>query len=266
MTGITLVSAFFDIDREKRGDGRRLEEYKEWIKCTLQLNCNLYIITEPRFIDFMKSHRPSEYHHKTVFKADTLENAIYYKYLPRMQEIINSTEYKSRIMHPTRVECNLAEYNVIQYSKFGWLLDAIKDNLFQSDYFFWIDIGISRFFENMDLSVEYPRSNIIQKLLLPECRDKFIIQQRHDLQKFPIDNNFIWRSDNLVKGGIFGGSIQIITNISEKLEKVFNNVMLDNNCVNNEQLGLAIVWNNNKELFHLIPDNLIKQIDILQFI
>jgi Bacterial protein of unknown function (HtrL_YibB) len=146
------------------------------------------------------------------------------------------------------------------------LLDAIKDNPFNSDYFFWADIGISRFFENMDLSVEYPRTNIIQKLSLPEYKDKFVIQQRQDLQRFLIDDNFIWRSDNLVKGGIFGGSIQVINNISEKLEKVFNDYMLDNNCVNNEQLGLAIVWHNNKELFHLIPDNLIKQIDILKFI
>lgn len=266
MASITLVSAFFDINRETLGDGRRLEEYMEWIKRTLQLNCNLYIITEARFIDFMKSNRPSEYQVRTYYKADTLENAMYYKYLPRMREIINSPEYKSRIMHPDRVECKLPEYNVIQYSKFGWLLDAIKDNPFKSDYFFWVDIGISRFFENMDLSIEYPRSNIIQKLNLPECKDKFIIHQRHDLQKFPIDNNFIWRSDNLLKGGIFGGSSQVINNISEKLEKVFNDVMLDNNCVNNEQLGLTIVWNNNKELFHLIPDNLIKQIDILKFI
>jgi len=266
MTSITLVSAFFDISRETKGDGRRLEEYMEWIKHTLQLNCNLYIITEPRFIDFMQSARTSKYHYKTVFKADKLENAMYYKYLPRMREIIESPEYKAKIMHPDRVECKLPEYNVIQYSKFGWLLDAIRENPFKSNYFFWMDIGISRFFENMDLSVEYPRSHIIDKLLLPECEDKFIIQQRHDLLKFPIDNNFIWRSDNLVKGGIFGGSIQVIYNISEKLEKVFNDVMLENNCVNNEQLGLAIVWNNNKELFHLIPDNLMKHIDILKFI
>jgi hypothetical protein len=119
MASITLVSAFFDINRETRGDGRRLEEYMEWITRTLQLNCNLYIITEARFIDFMKSNRPSEYQERTYYKADTLENAMYYKYLPRMREIINSPEYKSRIMHPDRVECKLPEYNVIQYSKFG---------------------------------------------------------------------------------------------------------------------------------------------------
>ena len=262
----TIVTAFFDISRETKGDGRRLEEYMEWINRTLQLNCHLYIITESRFIDFMKAARPVKYHHKTVFKADTLENAMYYKYLPRMREIMESPEYKSRVMHPDRVECKLPEYNVIQYSKFGWLCDAIQENPFETEYFFWMDIGISRFFENMDLLVEYPRTHIIQKLLLPEYKDKFIIQQRHDLQQFPIDNNFIWRSDNLLKGTIFGGSTQSINNISEKLVKVFHNVMLDNNCVNNEQLGLAIVWNNNKELFHLIPDNLIKHIDILKFI
>jgi hypothetical protein len=265
MTSITFVSAFFDIKRETHGDGRKLSEYLEWIRKTLQLNCHLYIITDERFIDFMKQHRPIEYQHKIHYKVDILENAAYYKYLPRMREIIESPEYKTRIMHPNRVECNLAEYNVIQYSKFGWLLDAIHENPFNSDYFFWMDIGISRFFENMDLTIEYPRSNIIEKLLLPDMNNKFIIQQRHDLQIFPIDDNFIWRSDNLLKGTIFGGSISIIKIITEKLENILKKIMLDNNCVNNEQISLAIAWHNNKELFYLIPDSISNHLNLQYF-
>lgn len=46
----TFVTAFFDIQRDKKGDGRSIDEYLEWIKKTLQLNANLYIVTEKKFI------------------------------------------------------------------------------------------------------------------------------------------------------------------------------------------------------------------------
>jgi hypothetical protein len=256
MPSATIITAFFDIQRETLGDGRRLDEYMEWIKRTLQLNCNLYIITETRFIDFMKTTRPPEYHHKTVFKADTLENSMYYKYLPRMREIINMPEYKSRVMHPGRIECKLPEYNVIQYSKFGWLLDAIRENPFQSDIFFWMDIGISRFFETMNLSLEYPNPISLERLLSRNANpDGFIIQQRWDLETFPIDNNFIWRSDNLLKGGMFGGTAECIKKMSDSLETVFQNDMLDKGCVNNEQIALSLIYKLHRDWFNLIDDN-----------
>lgn len=250
----TVVTAFFDIQRETRGDGRRLEEYLEWIKHTLQLNCNLYIITESRFIDFMKATRPAEYHHKTVFNVDTLDNAMFNKYLPRMREIINNPEYKSRIMHPNRVECTLPEYNVIQYSKFGWLLDAIQENPFQSDVFFWMDIGISRFFESMDLSLEYPNLQTLERLL-SRNRDGLIIQKRWDLETFPLDDKFIWRSDNLLKGGMFGGTSKCIKRMNDCIDLIFQEEMLDKGCVNNEQIAITLVYNKYPNNFNLVEDN-----------
>lgn len=250
----TIVTAFFDIHRETKGDGRRLAEYLEWIKHTLQLNCNLYIITESRFIDFMKAARPAEYHHKTVFKVDTIENAIFYKYLPRMREIINKQEYKSRIMHPNRVECTLPEYNVIQYSKFGWLLDAIQENFFQSNIFFWMDIGISRFFENMNLSLEYPNSQTLERLLSRNMNG-FIIQKRYDLETFPINDNFIWRSDNLMKGGMFGGTSECIKRMNDYINLIFQEEMLDKDCVNNEQIAITLLYNKYPNNFNLVEDN-----------
>ena len=254
-SGVTIVTAFFDISRETKGDGRRLEEYMEWIKRTLQLNCYLYIVTEARFIDFMRSVRPVEYHHKTIFKADTLENAMFYKYLPRMREIMESEEYRSRIMSPDRVECRLPEYNVIQHSKFGWLLDAIKDNPFHTNLFFWMDIGISRFFENMELSREYPNIQKLLQLIQNNDIDKFIIQKRWDLETFPIDDNFIWRSDNLLKGGMFGGTELCIRRMTKQINKIFKQQMLNKNCVNNEQIALSIIYKEYPNWFNLVDDN-----------
>ena len=260
----TIVSAFFDINRETLGDGRKLEEYKEWIKRTLQLNCNLYIITEARFIDFMISHRPSEYHHKTVFNVDTLENAMFYKYREQMCKIMQSEEYKRRIMHPDRVECKLPEYNIIQYSKFGWLLDAIQENPFQSDVFFWMDIGISRFFESMDLTREYPNPLALEQMRLANNNlDGFIIQKRYDLETFKIDDEFVWRSDNLLKGTLFGGSIECIKKITNAVENIFQKDMLNKGCVNNEQIALALLYKQYPDWFYLTKDSSIRHLELI---
>jgi len=43
--------------------------------------------------------------------------------------------------------------------------------------------------------------------------------------------------------------------IDKLLEDVFLTQMLEKNNVNNEQLGLTLVWKNNPELFNLIYDN-----------
>ena len=242
----TLVTAFFDINREEKGDGRSINKYLEWIKKTLQINCNLFIITEHKFINFMNENRPKNYN--TFVKEDKLENAQYYKYRERINEILESNEYMKKISYPDRVECKLPEYNIIQYSKFGWLKDAINTNPFDSEYFYWIDAGISRFFLDTDISVSYPNINkmrMFDNRLIIECRD--------DINSYPFNiDNFIWGAENLLKGTMFGGCKNIILIIDKKLEKTFTESMLKKNNVNNEQLGLFIVYKQNPKLFNLI--------------
>ena len=236
---MTIVTAFFDIHRDTKGDGRTAGEYMQWIEKTLQLNCNLFIVTEAKFVPFMKAKRP---HYATYILEDTLENASYYKYLPRMREILESDAYKQRITCPQRVECVLPEYNVIQYSKFGWLEKAMRVNPFHTDHFFWMDAGISRFFLDVDVSLPYPR-------MIPS--DKFIIQKRHDLDTFSMD---IWKADNVLKGTMFGGRKESVLAVSTKVEEMFQSMLLQGN-VNNEQIALAMVYHSNKDLFFIVDDS-----------
>jgi len=249
---VTIVTAFFDIHRDTKGDGRTIEEYLQWIQKTLQLNCNLFIVTESKFVPFMKEHRS----YPMYIKEDILENASYYKYLPQMKEILESDAYKKRITYPNRVECVLPEYNVIQYSKFGWLEEAIRINPFQSEYFFWMDAGISRFFGDVDISLPYPSISI--------DTDKFMIQPREDIFTYSIDDAFLWKAENLFKGGMFGGNAIILSVLSEKVEQEFN-IMLTQRVINNEQLAIALVWKKNPELFYLISSEK-SPCDVLQYL
>jgi len=243
----TIVTAFFDINRETQGDGRKLSDYLEWIKKTLMLNCNLFIVTEPKFKDFFLENRPLEYKDKTVVHVMDFKESHYYRYYDNIKDILNDPYFKSRIRYPNRVECVLPEYNIVQYSKFHYLEIAIEKNHFNSDYFFWADAGISRFFLDVDLTKHYPSNNTQE--ILKNISNKFIIQKRDDLESYVIDENFIWGADNLLYGGMFGGSISIVKEISRRVEVVFQSKMLKNKNVNNEQLALAIVWKFDPQLF-----------------
>lgn len=246
----TIVTVFFDINREKLGDGRSVSEYLSWFSKTLKLNCNMYIVTEEKFKDFVQENRPSNY--RTYVNIDVLENASYYKYRDKINKILTSSNYKERIEYPDRVECKLPEYNIIQYSKFGWLEEAIKTNPFNSDYFFWMDAGLSRFFYNFNLVNVFP--SVKGNNFINNSNNKFIIQERHDINNYNIDDKYIWKADNLFKGGIFGGHKSVIPIISNKIEQIFNQKMLKNNNVNNEQLALALLWKNEPNLFYNVPD------------
>jgi len=242
---VTIVTAFFDINRSQKGDGRTIEEYKEWLKLTLQLNCNLFIVTEEKFKDFFIENRNPAYN--TCIKIIDFKQLHYYKYYNVMKNIIESEEYKLKIKDPMRVECVLPEYNIIQYSKFHCLQMAIDENPFQSKFFFWMDAGCSRFFLDIDITKSYPGTNTIQYMTMNP--DKFIIQKRRDLESYPINENFIWKSDNLLSGGMFGGSPNILKQISTLVEDVLQTKMLMKKNVNNEQLALALVWKENPKLF-----------------
>jgi len=244
---VTIVTAFFDINREGRGDGRKISEYKDWIQKTLQLNCNLYVVTEEKFKDFFITNRPKQY--PMEIKIMDFKDSYYYRYYDKMKEILENDYYKNKIKDPKRVECVLPEYNIIQYSKFHYLKIAIKENPFKSDYFFWMDAGCSRFFLDVDISKPYPSQTL--NIFLNNNPNKFIIQKRQDLEYFNIDETFIWKSDNLLYGTMFGGDVAVINKISECVEDVLTNTMFQNMNVNNEQLALSIVWKKYPELFFL---------------
>ena len=245
---VTIVTAFFDINRERRGDGRSIDEYKEWIQKTLQLNCNLYVITESKFRDFFIENRPKEY--PMQLKIMNFSDSHYHTYLNRMNEIVTSSQYKSRISYPTRVECVLPEYNVIQYSKFHYLELAIEENPFQTEFFFWMDAGASRFFGNMNLSRPFPSADGISQSVRA-YPDLFFAQQRPDLKQYRFDENFLWKADNLVYGGMFGGKNTVVKQIAQSVEKIFVEELLAKSIVNNEQLVLALVWRLFPHLFAL---------------
>jgi hypothetical protein len=228
---ITIVTAVFDINF---GDG-------QWIQKILQLNCNLYVITEEKHKDFILQNRAQQY--PIEIKVINFNDSYYYKYYDRIKEIVESDYYKKKIENPTRIECTSPEYNIFQYSKYNYMNMAAEENPFQSIMFFWLGSSSSEYLDNMVLSSQFPSMKGIN---LVKPQKKILFTQDNNLYKYTINDTFIWKSDKLLYNEIFGGDAEVIQIIAEKMENTFVEDMLNNNNINDESVALTLIWNKNQ--------------------
>lgn len=239
----TVITALYDIGRDKNGDGRTVDQYLNWFSKTLQLNVPMVVYTEEKFKDFVFSNKSNNL--KVIVKP--LDEIPYYKYNHKIKNIINDTDYKSKIVDPKRVECNLSLYNIIQYSKFDWIVEAIDNNYFDTEYYFWMDAGCSRFFQDVNLNNPWPNNYSILS------KDKFNIQGNSNTVFYKIDDveNYIWDSNCILVGTLFGGTKKVCIDMAKRVNEHFEH-FLKNNIVNNEQIVLGYLYKKSPELFNVL--------------
>lgn len=242
----TIITALYDINRESLGDGRSISQYLEWFDKTLELNCPMVIYTESKFVDFVEKRRRP---HNTRIIEQKLEEIPYYRYVNKIDEILHyNIKYQNNICDRSRIECRLALYNVIQYSKFCWLQQAARSNYFHSSNFFWMDAGCSRFFDDIDPYQPWPQNqDLIQD-------DHLLIQGNCNTERYlknwPGDDRYIYDNNCILVGTLFGGNKEIIDKVSEYVEGTFL-YFCDRGIVNNEQIILGILLQNNPILFNV---------------
>ena len=247
----TIVTALYDINRDKKGDGRTFDEYLTWFKGTLKVKSPMVIFVDESLKDFVEENREGL---PTKIITEPLEAVPYYHLNDRIQEVIDDDNYKSKIGASDRVECKLSLYNVIIYSKFLWVKRVIEDNPFDSEYFMWMDAGLSRFFESHDVNVSnrYPSEDATKVLL--DAKDNVLIQVQKSfypdlVSKRVFDVEDLWDARTYVMAGLWGGGSESLSKFCDLIDDVLRNKMLENNLINNEQSAMAYVYKNNDDLF-----------------
>lgn len=244
---ITLVTALYNIDRENKGDGRKFENYLNWFKDTLKVTRPMVIFVEESLVDFVNENRKNL---PTVIISQPLEKIPYYELKNDIDIILDSKEYQDKIGSPDRVECKLSLYNIIIYSKFPWVKKVIEDNPFKSEYFMWMDAGLSRFFYGIDY--EYPSQNAIDTLL--ENQDKVVIQTTMSFYPDLVyndgcDESYFWDARTWVMAGLWGGGSLVLIKFCDMIDDVLRHKMINNKVINNEQNAMAYVYKNNPDMF-----------------
>lgn len=242
----TFVTALYNINRERDGDGRKWDEYLAWFKNTLQIRAPLVVFIPGYLKDFVDANRNPEFMDKTLVVIQELDNIPYAYLHENIEHIIKSDAYRAKICDPGRIECNLPFYTIIQYSKFDWLRYVADMNPFQTVNFFWIDAGVSRFAD-------------INKSRMPGTIDipsgKMIIQCNEYLSQYCM-KDYLWSNQCLMCGTMFGGDKIAINSVGLHVQAFLNEHVLKNNWINNEQILLAyFAMVERKDFFHFMPNH-----------
>jgi len=240
---VTFVSALFDINRV---DGRKWEEYLKWFEITLKLRVPMVLFLDRDMQEYIDERRGDMFSQNEYLKTQTLyqtvEDIPYYGLKDQIQEILDSDQYKKDMADPERIECKQAMYPIIQYSKFPWLTQAAAMNPHESDYFFWLDAGGSRFFEDYDLTQNYPSEEA--KKALDEMGDSFLVQMNTEYytdlaNAKTLSTDYLYDNRSYVLGSMFGGHKKSLFRVCDMVHNVLMNDMLANNTINNEQIALG---------------------------
>lgn len=238
MKEVTIVSALFNIERENM-DGRKWDEYLKWFDITLKLECPMYLFITEDLREFVEERRTKI---PTEIIIQTTEDIPYIHLKEPIQKILDSDDYKNNISDPHRIECKHSMYPVIQYSKFPWLEKAAEENLFNSNYFLWLDAGGSRFFDGCGLDGQYPGENAIESL--KSMGESFLVQENCEyytdlFNSDELSLDYLYDNRSFVLGSMFGGHKNSLNKISELVDNIFINEMIEKGNVNNEQITLG---------------------------
>lgn len=250
MKEVTIVSSLFNIKREGM-DGRTWEEYLKWFDITLKLKCPMVLFVTEDLREFIEERRTNI---PTEVIVQSVEEMPYYHLKEQLDSIIESKEYKEKISDSNRIECQYSMYSIVQYSKFKWLQQAIEENPFNSKFFFWIDAGGSRFFDEYNLSENYPSSNALDAL--SEMGDKFLIQMNMEYYKDlanadTLSEEYLLDNRSYVLGSMFGGGKNSLLKVTNDVENILLNKMIVNGFVNNEQITLGYLVKQNPDDFEI---------------
>ena len=255
---VTVVTGLYNINRETNGDGRKIADYITWLKKTMRLNVPMVIYCEQSTYEQIKNER-SDYEH-TKFIIIEKKDIEYFQYEDKVNEIVKNPDYLRKMRGTDRLEVKLPIYNLLIMNKIVWMSDVAKENYFNSNMFMWVDAGCSRFFENYDLNLKKQWPNLSK--LNPE---KFNIQIKQSLFQNLHLNDIMYHNDHFTTATIFSGKKEIIDRIKLESQLIFKE-MLENNCINNEQIVFAMIFKKYPELFHGLINNTYKHLPYFEYL
>lgn len=240
---VTAVTALFDINREKNGDGRSIDYYLSLLNKTLQLNVSFVIFCEEKL--FSKVSSMTRKNPETKIITMNPSDIEYFKYIKTVEKITKSDDYLSKIMGRNRLEVKLPAYNLLIMNKMNFMNIAAENNYFDSNFFIWVDAGSSRFFGNHDIqkNIKWP---VYDKL----DYNKFNIQIKKTLFSENDIDKIMYHNDHFTTATIFGGNPETIKRFMSLIRKNFD-YMINKNCINNEQITLAMIYKQQPKLFNV---------------
>ena len=141
---LTIVTGIWDLKRDQAGEGfkRPFQHYIDNFIKLLKTDVNMVIFIDKDQEELIWQHREKSNTHIVYKSADTFKSN--FAFYDKVQTIREDPEwYGGASWLKDSTQASLEMYNPMVMSKFFMLHDAVCYNMFDTDYYAWIDGGIT---------------------------------------------------------------------------------------------------------------------------
>jgi hypothetical protein len=221
---ITLVSAFFDIDRAKwRAHSRTSENYVESFLFYLRIDYRMVVFVDDRYIQkVLDAYQKSPFQNKTFIPINRkwLETNIFaWQQLPRDVEIMKSEKYRSLVVGKDNPENLYSEYNLINHAKIDFIMYAIQYGFIEDDFVCWADFGYHWTLHRYNDQSTYFPTSILDISRFSTKHINFCVRNKIDPEKHS-DRYFILKNaPDLMTGTVFAATKENMAVLQELVHK-----------------------------------------------
>lgn len=223
----TIVSGLWDIKRHNRS----FDHYVEAFERFLSIDQPMYLYVPEELEDFVWQYRSPENTHVNIFDLKDVKR-MYEPFWDKTQEIRTSEEWVKRAgWLEDSPQYRLEYYNPIVQSKMFMLNDATIFNPFDTEYFYWLDAGITNTVPEGHLRDE----PVLDSLHKFTTEDEFMFvafpyEANNEIHGFeyPAINSYAGDDVKYVcRGGLFGGHKKVIGKANGEYYALLNTTLND---------------------------------------
>ena len=234
---LTIVTGIWNLKRDSAGEGfkRSFDHYLENFKKLLATDCQMIIFIEKENEDFVWEHRGKlKYSTTHIIHKEVNEFQNNFPFFEEVSEIRQKEDWLSQVgWLKESTQATMELYNPMVMSKMFMLHDASLFNPFDTEYFAWIDGGITNTVHEGYFTHDKVLDNI------HKCLEKFFFisfsyRDGPEIHGFPREamNKYCGEDPQYVcRGGFFGGHKDFIS----KANSLYYNLL--QNSLNEGYMG-----------------------------
>jgi len=211
----TLVTGLWDLGRDRLKDfGRSFDHYQDRFSELLSLDMNMVIFVPKEMNKFISLNRSMV--NTKIINKEREEFQSWFAWFKNVQDIRrDSNWYGQADWLQNSPQAKLEYYNPVVMSKFFMLNDVTISNPFNTEYFFWIDAGLTNTvgldqLRNMNKLPSYMKDKKFLFLSYPYETDNEV----HGFKAKEFNDFCGQKSTYVCRGGFFGGKKEIINGLN----------------------------------------------------
>ena len=212
---LTLVTGLWNINRTGRDFSEYIENFKKFLN--IPANMFIYLPRELEYLVWENRQRNKTNTHVRIFELSDIKNNLYAPFWDKTQEIRTSPEWYNKTGEQgwlkNSPQATLEYYNPIVQSKMFMLHDAKVMNVFDTDYFLWLDAGITNTVYDKYLTEDRCFDKIIPllKTFLFLSYPYEAVDEIHGFNFQEMNRIANQKVKYVCRGGLFGGHKDFIT-------------------------------------------------------